>query len=132
MFRPAIVPVLGAAVVGFCVPGLYAASWRLFVEESSCRPVQPDDCMGAPLAMAVVGLPVVYAAWAAGLWLTGARFAWLAPLAIGVALFGVARVLGPVGTPVVVWLVIAALLSSGWRSRFGPETGRRAPVSPGP
>ena len=127
-----VLPVLGAGLVGFCLPGLYAAAWDLFVGESTCRAVQPGDCMGAPLAMTLVGLPVTYAALAIGLRLTGARFVSLAPLAIGLALFVVARMLTPYDTPVLVWLVIAALLSAAWRLRFGPPGDSWAPISPGP
>ncbi len=85
--------------------------------------------MGAPIAMAAVGLPVLYAAWALGLAATRARFASLAPLVLGLVLFAAARVLSPYQTPVLVWLVLTALLTAGWRWRFGPlePTGRLSP-----
>ncbi len=120
MARPQPLPLLAAAIVGFCVPGLYVAAWELFVGQSSCRVIQIGDCMGAPLAMAAVGLPVLYVVWALGLRATGARFASLAPLVLGVILFAGARVLSPYETPVVIWLGLAAALSVGWRWRFAP------------
>ena len=119
--RPHVLPLLAAATVGFCALGLYVAAWRLFVAGSGCRPRTIGDCMGAPIAMAVVGLPVLYVVWAVGLRLTGARLSWLAPPAIGLALFVLARIIGPYETPVLVWLVAGAVLSAGWRLRLSPE-----------
>lgn len=114
------VHVLLAAAVGFCAPGLYVLAWDAFVTDS-CRANQVGDCVGAPIAMALVGLPVLYVVWAAGLRATGARYAALAPLVIGLVLFGLVRTLGPYDTAPLVWLTIAAVLSGGWRIRFGPQ-----------
>ena len=118
--RPGPLPVLGAATVGFCALGLYVAAWRTFVAGSTCQEDTIGDCMGAPLAMAVVGLPVLYVVWAVGLRVTGAPYSWMAPPAIGLALFVLARIIGPYETPVLVWLVAAAVLSAGWRWWLSP------------
>ena len=106
---------LAAAAVGFCALGLYLGAWTLFVTGSACATAAGGVCNGAPIAMAVVGLPVLYAAWAVGLALTGARLAGLAPLAIGLALFALARATDYHETPTLIWLLSAALLSAGWR-----------------
>ncbi|MGA9746261.1 MAG: hypothetical protein WBQ50_02275 [Nocardioides sp.] len=129
MTRPPPLALLAAAVVGFCAPGLYVAAWEVFVAQSSCRVLGRGDCMGAPIAMAAVGLPVLYAVWALGLAATRARFASLAPLLLGLVLFAAARVLSPYQTPVLLWLVLTALLTAGWRWRFGPlePSGRLSP-----
>jgi hypothetical protein len=110
-----VLPVLGAAAVGFCALGLYVAAWRTFVAGSTCLPDAMGDCMGAPLAMVLVGLPVLYVVWAVGLRLCGAHYPWMAPPAIGLGLFVLARIIGPYETPVLVWLIVAAALSAGWR-----------------
>jgi hypothetical protein len=115
-----VLSLLGAATVGFCAVGLYVAAWRTFVGGSTCRADAGGDCMGAPLAMAVVGLPVLYIVWAVGLRVGGAAYPWMAPAAIGLALFVLARIIGPYETPVVVWLVAAAVLSAGWRWWLSP------------
>jgi hypothetical protein len=119
-----------AGVVGFSTVGLYLVAWHLFVTQSSCRGFEHDDCTGAPLAMTMVGIPLLYVVWAVGLWATGARFAGLAPLAFGLALFVTARIVVPYETSLWLWPSITGVLSAVWRWRFGPEpsapAGRRA------
>ena len=128
--RTSAVPVALAGAVGFSTVGLYLAAWDLFVTQSSCRGFEHDDCTGAPLAMTVVGLPLLYVVWASGLRATGARFAGLAPLALGIALFVTARIVMPYETSLWLWPTITGVLSAVWRWRFSPEpsapAGRRA------
>lgn len=118
--RAAAVPVVLAGVVGFSTVGLYLVAWDTFVTQSSCRGFEHDDCTGAPLAMTLVGLPVLYAVWAVGLRAAGSRHAGVAPLALGIALFMVARVVVPYDTSLWVWPTIAAVLSAVWRWWFSP------------
>lgn len=119
--RPAVPWMVAAAAVGFGTVSLYMVVWGTFATGSSCRPVAAGDCMGGPLAMVLVGLPVLWAVWAVGLRVCGARYPWSAPPAIGLALFVLARIVGPYETPLLVWPVVAAVLSALWRWRFSPR-----------
>jgi hypothetical protein len=124
--RADLLPVVLAAGVGFAAVGLYLVAWDLFVTQSTCTTFQPPDgCTGRPLAMTLVGLPVLYVVWAVGLRGTGARHAALAPLALGVALFVLARMVMPYETTLWLWPTATGVLSAAWRWRFSPE--RSAP-----
>ena len=126
--RADLLPAVLAAGVGFGSVGLYLAAWDLFVTQSSCPAFQPDGCTGRPLAMTVVGLPVLYVIWAAGLRGTGARLAALAPLALGLALFALARIVMPYETSLWLWPTVTGVLSGAWRWWFSPE--RSGPAAP--
>ena len=126
--RAALLPAVRAAGVGFGSVGLYLAAWDLFVTQSSCPAFQPDGCTGRPLAMTVVGLPVLYVVWAVGLRGTGARLAALAPLALGLALFALARIVMPYETSLWLWPTVTGVLSGAWRWWFSPE--RSGPAAP--
>jgi hypothetical protein len=121
--RPArrLGPVLAAAAVGFCVPGVYLAAWDLFVEQSTCRTQTLDSCMGAPIAMTLVGLPVLYLVWAVAMRATGARMSWLVPLVGGLALFVLTRMVGGDESSPLVYLAITTLVSGVWRAALSPE-----------
>jgi hypothetical protein len=127
--RTSALPVVLAGVVGFSTVGLYLVAWDLFVTQSSCQGFEHDSCTGAPLAMTLVGIPLVYVVGAVGLRATGARHAGLAPLALGIALFVAARIVVPYDTSLWLWPTITGVLSAAWRWRFSPEpsapAGRR-------
>ena len=126
--RADLLPAVLAAGVGFGSVALYLAAWDLFVTQSSCPAFQPDGCTGRPLAMTVVGLPVLYVVWAVGLRGTGARLAALAPLALGLALFALARIVMPYETSLWLWPTVTGVLSGAWRWWFSPE--RSGPAAP--
>ena len=126
--RADLLPAVLAAGVGFGSVGLYLAAWDLFVTQSSCPAFQPDGCTGRPLAMTVVGLPVLYVVWAVGLRGTGARLAALAPLGLGLARFALARSELPYETSLWLWPTVTGVLSGAWRWWFSPE--RSGPAAP--
>ena len=71
---------------------------------------------------------MLYVVWAVGLRGTGARLAALAPLALGLALFALARIVMPYETSLWLWPTVTGVLSGAWRWWFSPE--RSGPAAP--